>query len=103
MSMDKLFEINDKFWFSAVLLYLVLEHWKTAFFVFQYRALLFLILAQQYLKYKISDWFICLLFVFSKVTCMKKISSNQELTKIRKILGVQQQDQPLINYWSNYL
>lgn len=29
-----------------------------------------------------------------------KITSNQELIKMKKILGIQQQDQALVNYWS---
>lgn len=38
-------------------------------------------------------------FDFSKITCIKKITSNTELTKIKKILGIQPQDQQMINYW----
>lgn len=36
----------------------------------------------------------------SKVSCLVKITSNQELMKMKKILGIQPQDQALVNYWS---
>lgn len=39
----------------------------------------------------------------SKVVCIRKVSSNQDVAKIKKIMGVQQQDQVLINYWYNHL
>ncbi|EAA04758.3 AGAP007579-PA [Anopheles gambiae str. PEST] len=39
----------------------------------------------------------------NKVVCIRKVSSNQDVAKIKKIMGVQQQDQVLINYWYNHL
>ena len=35
--------------------------------------------------------------------CIKKIKSNQEQAKIKKILGIQPQDQLLVNYWTKVL
>uniref|UniRef100_A0A2M4BLS8 Folliculin n=1 Tax=Anopheles marajoara TaxID=58244 RepID=A0A2M4BLS8_9DIPT len=39
----------------------------------------------------------------NKVVCIRKVSSNQDVAKIKKIMGVQPQDQVLINYWYNHL
>ncbi|XP_049287637.1 folliculin [Anopheles funestus] len=39
----------------------------------------------------------------NKVVCIRKVSSNQDVVKIKKIMGVQPQDQVLINYWYNHL
>ncbi|XP_053665489.1 folliculin [Anopheles marshallii] len=39
----------------------------------------------------------------NKVVCIRKVSSNQDVAKIKKIMGIQPQDQVLINYWYNHL
>lgn len=39
----------------------------------------------------------------NKVMCLRTISSNQDLHKVKKVLGVQPNDQLLINYWSSAL
>lgn len=41
-----------------------------------------------------------ILLFCSNVMCLQKISSTQDLIKMKKILGVQPQDQALIAYWS---
>ncbi|XP_055322190.1 folliculin isoform X2 [Sitodiplosis mosellana] len=37
----------------------------------------------------------------NKVACLQTISSNADLVKVKKVMGVQPQDQALINYWSS--
>lgn len=39
----------------------------------------------------------------NKVVCLRKMSSNQDVAKIKKIMGIQQQDQVLITYWYSHL
>ncbi|XP_058461504.1 folliculin [Malaya genurostris] len=39
----------------------------------------------------------------NKVVCIRKMSSNQDVAKIKKIMGIQQQDQVLITYWYSHL
>lgn len=39
----------------------------------------------------------------NKVVCIRKMSSNQDVAKVKKIMGIQQQDQVLINYWHSHL
>lgn len=43
------------------------------------------------------------LVLCSNVLCLQNISSTQDLSKMKKILGVQPQDQALITYWSTAL
>lgn len=40
-------------------------------------------------------------FFCSKVACLQTISSNQDVAKVKKVLGIQAHDQPLITYWSS--
>lgn len=39
----------------------------------------------------------------SKVTCLNHAKSTSVQGKLKKVLGVQPHDQPLINYWSTHL
>nr|XP_019537850.2 folliculin [Aedes albopictus] len=39
----------------------------------------------------------------NKVVCIRKMSSNQDVAKMKKILGIQQHDQVLLNYWLSHL
>lgn len=39
----------------------------------------------------------------NKVQCLQKMRQNQDTTKLRKVLGLQTHDQPLVNYWMGYL
>ncbi|XP_053683060.1 folliculin [Sabethes cyaneus] len=39
----------------------------------------------------------------NKVVCIRKMSSNQDVAKIKKIMGIQSQDQVLITYWYSHL
>lgn len=39
----------------------------------------------------------------NKVICLNRARSSSGLTKLKKVLGVQSQDQPIINYWSPHL
>ncbi|XP_030386418.1 folliculin [Scaptodrosophila lebanonensis] len=39
----------------------------------------------------------------NKVKCLNHAKSTSVQTKLKKVLGVQPQDQPLINYWSTHL
>ncbi|XP_055535764.1 folliculin [Wyeomyia smithii] len=39
----------------------------------------------------------------NKVVCIRKMSSNQDVSKIKKIMDIQQQDQVLITYWYSHL
>ncbi|KFB37601.1 AGAP007579-PA-like protein [Anopheles sinensis] len=50
----------------------------------------------KHLRLLIEEW-------KNKVVCIRKVSSNQDVVKIKKILGIQPQDQVLINYWYNHL
>lgn len=45
-----------------------------------------------------SNYFCC-----SKVICLNHAKSGSVQGKLKKVLGVQPQDQPLINYWSTHL
>lgn len=40
---------------------------------------------------------------FSKVICLNHAKSTNGQNKLKRVLGVQPQDQPLINYWSAHL
>lgn len=42
-------------------------------------------------------------FLFSKVLCLRTISSNQDALKVKKVLGVQPHDHQLITYWNSSL
>lgn len=37
------------------------------------------------------------------MVCLRKMSSNQDVAKIKKIMGIQPQDSPLITYWYSHL
>ncbi|XP_055621573.1 folliculin isoform X2 [Toxorhynchites rutilus septentrionalis] len=39
----------------------------------------------------------------NKVVCIRKMSSNQDVAKIKRIMGIQPQDQTLITYWYSHL
>lgn len=58
------------------------------------------------MKFVCKHWLVLVLFLLSlsnhsKVTCLQTISSNQDLAKVKKVLGVQAHDQTLITYWSS--
>lgn len=42
-------------------------------------------------------------FPCSKIICLNRAKTSNGQAKLRKVLGVQPQDQPLINYWSGHL
>ncbi|KAG4073473.1 hypothetical protein HA402_000697 [Bradysia odoriphaga] len=50
----------------------------------------------KHLKVLVEEW-------KNKILCAKKVTSNQDLAKLKKILGIQQHDQMLVNYWSYWL
>lgn len=39
----------------------------------------------------------------NKVQCLQKMRQNQDTTKLKKVLGLQAHDQPLISYWISHL
>ncbi|XP_062533234.1 folliculin-like [Armigeres subalbatus] len=50
----------------------------------------------KHLRAMIEEW-------KNKVVCIRKMSSNQDVAKMKKILGIQHQDQVLVNYWHSHL
>jgi folliculin len=39
----------------------------------------------------------------SKIQCIQKLTSNQDINKLKKILGIQVQDDEMVDYWINNL